>query len=174
VRGYVPQRYAVDPLVPARAADLITEGSERGWSFLSPRFGKERRAHIERAVVATGTAGLLRRRYRDLSEGQKQRVLLARALAGAPDLLVLDEPTSAMDLVAEREVVSILGELRDRSSLGILLVSHHLGVLLPVVDRLPFLDAEDGIAASGTPTEVVELPAFAERYGSVLAAEEPP
>jgi ABC-type Mn2+/Zn2+ transport system ATPase subunit len=165
VLGYVPQRYAVDPLVPARAKELIVEGTERGLSFLSPLPDKTRRARVDAAVLATGSAAFVGRRYRDLSEGQKQRVLLARALAGAPDLLVLDEPTSAMDLVAEREVIRILTDLRDRSSLGILLVSHHLGLLLPVVDRVLLLDSDDGIAVSGTPAEIV-------RYGAVLTAHE--
>ncbi len=169
VIGYVPQRHAVDPMVPARAGDLIAEGTERGLSFLRPFRTAEERARIARAIEATGAAPFLRRRYRDLSEGEKQRVLLARAIAGAPDLLVLDEPTSAMDVVAEREVVAILKDLRDRFGMGILLVSHHLGLVVQVVDRALFLDADDGIAVTGTTAEVVAHPVFAERYGAVLA-----
>jgi zinc transport system ATP-binding protein len=166
--GYVPQRHAVDPLVPTRAVDLIAEGTEQGLSFLHPVRSKEARARVEQAIEAVGCSAFVRRRYRDLSEGQKQRVLLARAIAGGPDLLVLDEPTSAMDLVAEQEVVDILAQLRQRFSIGILLVSHHLGVLVSMVDRLLFLDADDAIVVDGTAAEVTRHPAFVERYGAVL------
>jgi len=168
VIGYVPQRHSVDPLVPTRAVDLIAEGTEQGLSFLRVVRSKEANARMARAIEATGSAPFLRQRYRDLSEGQKQRVLLARAIAGGADLLVLDEPTSAMDLVAEQEVVQILVQLRQRFSIGILLVSHHLGVLVSMVDRLLFLDADDAIVVNGTAAEVTSHPAFIERYGAVL------
>lgn len=166
--GYVPQRHSIDPLVPMRAADLIAEGTEQGLSFLRLVKSKDAKAREARAIDATGCAPFIRLRYRDLSEGQKQRVLLARAIAGGADLLVLDEPTSAMDLVAEQEVVQILRQLRERFSIGILLVSHHLGVLVSMVDRLLFLDADGAIVVSGTGAEVTSHPAFIERYGAVL------
>jgi zinc transport system ATP-binding protein len=167
--GYVPQRHAIDPLVPARARDLIAEGADRGWSFLRPGRDAETRGRIERAIEATHTEALLARRYRDLSEGEKQRVLLARAVAGAPDLLVLDEPTSAMDLVAERQVTKLLGELRERFDMGIVLVSHHLGLVAKMADRLVFLDSDEGVSVAGTVADVLAHPVFARRYGAVLA-----
>ena len=166
--GYVPQRHAVDPLVPARARDLIAEGAEHGLSFLRPRRSAAARRQIAEAVEATHVAPLLGRRYRDLSEGEKQRVLLARALAGAPDLLVLDEPTSAMDLVAERQVTTLLGALRARFGLGVILVSHHLGSVARTADRLIFLDSDAGVVAAGPVAEVLAHPIFARRYGAVL------
>jgi ABC-type Mn2+/Zn2+ transport system ATPase subunit len=166
--GYVPQRSALDPLVPARAKDLIAEGSERDLSFLRPVRSREARARIAQAIEATDTEALLRRRYRELSEGEKQRVLLARAIAGAPDLLVLDEPTSAMDLVAERAVVETLDRLRRRFRLGLVLVTHHVGLVASFADRLLFLDAEDRVATAGTAEEVMAHPVFARRYGAVV------
>lgn len=168
VLGYVPQRHLLDPLVPARAAELIAEGSDRGMSFLWPWRSADAKQRIARAIATTGTERLLGQRYRDLSEGEKQRVLLARALAGAPDLLVLDEPTSAMDVVAEREAVDVLVRLRDELGLGVLLVSHHLGLVSEVADRLLFLDADDATALAGTAAEVFGNPLFARRYGAVL------
>lgn len=166
--GYVPQRHAVDPLVPARAKDLIAEGADHGWSFLRPLRSADARRRIAEAIEATHVGPLLGRRYRDLSEGEKQRVLLARAVAGAPDLLVLDEPTSAMDLVAERQVTKLLGELRERFGLGVILVSHHLGLVVRTADRLLFLDSDDGVIAAGPVAEVLAHPVFARRYGAVL------
>jgi ABC-type Mn2+/Zn2+ transport system ATPase subunit len=172
VVGYVPQRHSVDSLVPSRAADLIAEGTEQGLSFLRVFKSKEAKDRVARAIEATGSAPFLRQRYGNLSEGQKQRVLLARAIAGGADLLVLDEPTSAMDLVAEQEVVEILVQLQQRLAIGILLVSHHLGVLVSMVDRLLFLDADDAFVVSGTAAEVTSHPAFIERYGAVLKPRE--
>jgi zinc transport system ATP-binding protein len=166
--GYVPQRHAIDPLVPARAKDLIAEGAESGFSFLRPLRDAHAREQIARAIEATHTEPLLGRRYRDLSEGEKQRVLLARAVAGAPDLLVLDEPTSAMDLVAERQVTRLLASLRERFGMGVILVSHHLGLVAKMADRLLFLDSDDGVTASGSVAEVLAHPVFARRYGVVL------
>ncbi|MCC6552059.1 MAG: ATP-binding cassette domain-containing protein [Polyangiaceae bacterium] len=166
--GYVPQRTALDPLVPARAKDLIVEGSDRGFSFLRPLRTREAQGRIARAIEATGTEHLLRRRYRELSEGEKQRVLLARAIAGAPDLLVLDEPTSAMDLVAERMVIETLDALRARFGLGVVLVTHHVGLVASFADRLLFLDSDDGVAVAGTAAEVMSAPVFVRRYGAVI------
>jgi ABC-type branched-subunit amino acid transport system ATPase component len=77
-----------------------------------------------------------------------------------------------MDLVAEHEVVEILVQLRQRFSIGILLVSHHLGVLVSMVDRLLFLDADDAIVVNGTADEVTTHPAFIERYGAVLKSRD--
>jgi len=166
--GYVPQRNALDPLVPARAKDLIVEGSDHGLSFLRPLRTAEAKSRVTRAIEATGSGPLLSRRYRDLSEGEKQRVLLARALAGAPDLLVLDEPTSAMDLVAEREVTTLLARLRDEFGIGVLLVTHHLGLVATIADRLLFLDADDHVAVAGSVDHVMGHRIFEQRYGAVL------
>ncbi|MFT3769281.1 MAG: ATP-binding cassette domain-containing protein [Minicystis sp.] len=168
--GYVPQRHVVDPLIPSRARDLIAEGAERGWSFLRPFRAEGARARVAQAIEATRTEPLLTRRYRDLSEGEKQRVLLARAVAGAPDLLVLDEPTSAMDLVAERQVAELLDELRERFAMGIVLVSHHLGLVARIADRLAFVDADEQVATAGPVAQVLAHPAFARRYGVVMSA----
>jgi ABC-type Mn2+/Zn2+ transport system ATPase subunit len=93
-------------------------------------------------------------------------------MAGGANLLVLDEPTSAMDLVAEHEVVDILIEVRRRFSVGILLVSHHLGMLVSLVDRLVFLDADDEIVVTGAAADVMAHAAFIEHYGAVLKQRE--
>lgn len=172
--GYVPQRHVIDPLLPARARDLIVEGADRGWSFLRPLRTRDARARVARAVEATRAEPLLPRRYRDLSEGEKQRVLLARAVAGAPDLLVLDEPTSAMDRVAERDVAELLDELRRGFGMGVVLVSHHLDLVARRADRLAFLDADEHVAAAGTVAEVLAHPAFVRRYGALRPEAAPP
>ncbi|APR79073.1 Zinc ABC transporter, ATP-binding protein ZnuC [Minicystis rosea] len=167
--GHVPQRHVVDPLMPSRARDMIAEGADRGWSFLRPLRSREARTRIARAIEATRTEPLLARRYRDLSEGEKQRVLLARAVAGAPDLLVLDEPTSAMDLIAERQVAELLQALRERFAMGIVLVSHHLSLVARIADRLAFVDSDEHVACAGAVDQVLAHPAFTRRYCTMVS-----
>jgi zinc transport system ATP-binding protein len=167
--AYVPQRHSLDPIMPARAIDLIAEGSESGLSFLRPLRSQGQKERVRRAIAETGTEALLPRRFRDLSEGEKQRVLLARALAGGPDFLVLDEPTSAMDAVAEREMMKLLARLKDALCIGVLLVTHHVGLVLSVADGVLFVDSDDRVAVAGSVGDVMSHPVFVEQYGAVLA-----
>jgi zinc transport system ATP-binding protein len=163
--GYVPQRSNLDPSVPARVLDLVRAGSERGWHFLDPRWPRRHRDAVERALRDTLTTPLANEPWTHLSEGQKQRVLMAQALAGEPGLLVLDEPTSAMDLHAERAVFQLLTRLQQQRGLGVLVVGHNLGLLASHASHLLFVDKDQGVALSGTVRDVSRSEAFRERYG---------
>ena len=100
-----------------------------------------------------------------LSEGQKQKVLLARALASTPDLAFFDEPTAAMDVVAETEVLGTLARIRDEQGIGLVVVSHFLEVAARYADRVLFLDADAPVVLAGSPTEVFSHESFRARYG---------
>lgn len=122
--GYVPQHPQLDPLFPVNALDVVLMGRfgcTSGW-------GGWRRKDRERARAALAEVGLADRataHFAALSGGQQQRVLIARALAGDPEMLLLDEPTSNLDAHVEEEFFRLLDELNRR--LTILLVSHDLG-----------------------------------------------
>lgn len=163
--GYVPQRSAMDAEVPARVIDLVRAGAERGWSFVNPLWMLGARDRVQRALVDTATEALCREPWQHLSEGQKQRVLMAQALAGDPDLLVLDEPTSAMDLHAERSVFQLLGQLRRTRSLAVLMVGHNLSLLARHATHALLVDKDQGVAIAGTVAEIAASPAWAVRYG---------
>lgn len=163
--GYVPQRSAMDADVPARVIDLVRAGAERGWSFANPLWMWRARPQVQRALVDTATAGLCSEPWQHLSEGQKQRVLMAQALAGDPQLLVLDEPTSAMDLHAELSVFQLLGDLRRARPLGVLMVGHNLALLARHATHALLVDKDQGAVVAGTVAEVVASPAWAVRYG---------
>ncbi|MBI5607703.1 MAG: ATP-binding cassette domain-containing protein [Deltaproteobacteria bacterium] len=167
--AYVPQRSELDPSVPARVLDLVRSGAERGWSFAKPRWPFASNPAVLQAMRDVGVENLCREPWLHLSEGQKQRVLLAQALAGQPDLLILDEPTSAMDVHAERQVFDLLGELRDRRRLGLLLVSHNLGALSRFATHAVFVDKDQGVVVPGPLAEVVAHPAFDARFGVHVA-----
>ncbi len=165
--GYVPQRSEVDPAVPQRVIDLVRMGVERGWRVLDP-LAARRNPAIEAAMRDTDVAELARTQWRRLSEGQKQRALLAQALAGEPKLLVLDEPTSAMDMHAEAGIFAVLERLRDERHLGIVVISHHLALLARYATHFLLLDKDERLALVGDRETVLRHPAFIERYGQVL------
>jgi peptide/nickel transport system ATP-binding protein/oligopeptide transport system ATP-binding protein len=108
-------------------------------------------ALLESVRLADPTA-LLSRYPHELSGGMRQRVLIAQALAGAPRLLIADEPTTALDVTIQRQVLTLIGDLVERLGLTLLLISHDLGVIGAVCRRIVVMYAgtivEDGPAAS--------------------------
>lgn len=171
--AHIPQRVQLDLLVPLRARDVVALGLERGYSFLRP-LGKEARNIVEEALETMGARDLSPRPFRELSEGQKQRVLLARLLVSRPELAVLDEPTAAMDEVAERETLALIDRLRREHDLAILIVTHHLPLVSRFANRLLFIDRDTQTVVGGTPAEVFSHPAFRARYGAEAPAPASP
>lgn len=166
--GYVPQRASIDAGVPARVVDIVRGGADQDWSFLHPLAVRRRSNDIERALADSGTTDLARQRYAELSEGQKQRVLVARALASDPELLVLDEPTAAMDLAAERSVFELLAELREKRGLAVLIVSHQLSVAARFATHALVVDKDSRLVRFGTFDDVARDPEVTARYGVML------
>jgi zinc transport system ATP-binding protein len=167
--AYIPQRGALDPIAPLRARDVAAMGLERGRSILRPRAGRATRRRVDAALEEMDLAPLAHRLFRELSEGQKQRVLMARLLASQPELAVLDEPTAAMDEVAERQTLETIDRLRRDHGLTVMIVSHHLAVVAQFAHQVVFLDRESGTVAAGPPQEVFGHPAFRARYGEEAA-----
>ncbi len=108
--GYVPQHAKIDPSVPAHVLDVVLTGrlSRSSWG---PWLGRSHVAAAWRALQQTGTSDLARRPIGELSGGQQQRVLVARALAGEAELLLLDEPTSGVDVHMEQTLVDLLHDV---------------------------------------------------------------
>lgn len=160
---YLPQRAHLDALYPLRAKDIVAMGLERGSSF----FGFPRRADaaVNQALDRMGALPLRDELFAGLSEGQKQRVLFARLAVSGADLALLDEPTSAMDVVAEREALTALGGLAE-SGMAVVVVSHYLRLAEELADRVLFLDRDGGAVVSGAPAEVFAHAAFRARYAA--------
>ncbi|MBF0686921.1 MAG: metal ABC transporter ATP-binding protein [Cellulomonas sp.] len=129
--GYVPQRMAAAGGVPTTALEVVVSGMLYGRRLRPPR---DRRARALAALDALGVADLQERRVQELSGGQQQRVLIARALVREPALLVLDEPTSGIDLPTQRTFVDALSRLRDAGT-TVVVVLHEIGPFAPLIDR---------------------------------------
>lgn len=130
--GYVPQfaGFARDfPITVEKAVLLGRLGGQLGW-----RWTADDRAAAARALEETELAGLARRPLNALSGGELQRVLIARALAAEPKLLLLDEPTSSLDQRAEEYILKLLKELTGR--MAVVLVSHDVGFVTEFVERV--------------------------------------
>lgn len=146
--GFVPQRASAAAGVPASVWELVASGRLTRRRLLRPLSRADRSA-IDEALEIVG----LRHRRNDavsqLSGGQQQRVLIARALAGDPELFFLDEPMAGVDLPNQHALADTLEHLKKRGS-TIVLVAHELGPLAPLVDRAVVL--RDGrVAYDGAP-----------------------
>lgn len=166
--GYVPQRSTIDQNVPARVVDLVGQGLDRDRTFLDPFYLLKHRERVRAAMDETGVSQFASEQFANLSEGQKQRVLMARALASNPNLLVLDEPTSAMDVTAEESTLDLLDQLRESRQLAVLLVSHHLTATARHATHVLLVDKDSGVTKVGPIDEVATSRVCRERYGNLL------
>ncbi|MFF5634773.1 metal ABC transporter ATP-binding protein [Streptomyces sp. NPDC012825] len=149
--GYVPQRTTAASGVPATVREVVTSGrlSRRRFGRLS----KADRAAVERAVSLVGLADRAGDSVDALSGGQHQRVLIARALASEPELLIMDEPMAGVDLASQEILAATLRE-QVAGGATVLLVLHELGPLEPLIDRAVVL--RDGcVVHDGPPPEAV-------------------
>jgi ABC-type Mn2+/Zn2+ transport system ATPase subunit len=168
--GWVPQRERVDPSVPMRAEDVVASGVDRQWSFLRPWLSKEEQGWVQEAMDQTDTAKICHLPYGTLSEGQKQRVLVARAIVSRPEILLLDEPTSAMDPMNEDRIFELLQTMRTGLGLTILVASHHPQIIPSLCDHVLFVDRADQEAVAGPVQEILASSAFRKHYGHVQCA----
>ena len=125
--GYVPQATTLDSSVPADALDIVLSGRLRR-SPWGPAYSRSDRAEALAALESVAAADLARRAFGELSGGQRQRVLVARALASGAELLALDEPTTGIDPLRERELLDLLARLAEERT--VVMVTHDLDVAL--------------------------------------------
>lgn len=145
--GFVPQRGGAASGVPASVWEVVASGRLTRRRLLRP-LGRADRAAIADALEVVGLADRARDRASSLSGGQQQRVLIARALAGEPELFFLDEPTAGVDLPNQRALADALQTLSDRGA-TVVLVAHELGPMAPMIDRAVVM--RDGLVAYDGP-----------------------
>ncbi len=162
--GYVPQQRAMDEGLTLRGRDLVGLGLDGHRWGLGLRGLRRRRERIEKAIDAVGA-----RRYADapvgtLSGGEQQRLRVAQALIGEPEVLLCDEPLASLDLAHQRIVAELIDERRREANTAVLFVTHEINPILPYVDRVLYL--VDGQFRVGTPDEVMTSSTLSELYRS--------
>jgi len=147
--GYVPQKDKFDPIFPVSVDELVTMGR---YSRIPPgrRPGKADRERVRQAMNMTGIIHLKNRTFRSLSEGEKQRALLARAIAGEPDILVLDEPTASVDVKGEARIMELVRNIKHEQGLTVIMVSHYLNTLTQHADMMMLIDKDRSLFEAGT------------------------
>ena len=131
--GFVPQRASATSGVPASVWEVVAAGRLSRRRLLRP-LGRADRTAIADAIAAVGLSDRVGDGCATLSGGQQQRALIARALAGEPDVFVLDEPMAGVDLASQQAFADTLATLVDRGA-TIILVAHELGPIEPLIDR---------------------------------------
>jgi zinc transport system ATP-binding protein len=167
--GYVPQQLEFDRFSPVSVQDVFTSALS-SWPVVLWRSRGDRRKARE-ALGAVQADHLLDRKLGELSGGELQRVLLALSLTPVPNLLLLDEPVSGVDLPGRELFYRIVSELRRRYDLSILMVSHDLAGVTAVSDRIVFLNRE--IVCAGSPAQVIANPQVRRTFGLDLPTAAP-
>jgi len=155
VTGYAPQRFDVDRAIPLTVSRFVALGRRASPDALT------------RVLQDVGAGLLAERQLAELSGGELQRVVLARALVRSPDLLVLDEPVRGVDYAGEAELYTLIGRLRTERGFGVLLVSHDLHVVMAQSDRVICLNRH--VCCSGVPQSVAQHPEYARLFGPQAA-----
>ena len=154
--GYVPQSPNFDPGDPVSVADLFTCCLSRRPAFLGA--SKSDRELILECLDRVHGEDLIDKRVGTLSGGELQRVLLALALEPMPNILILDEPLSGVDIEGQTGLMDMLDEIRHEYDLSILMTTHDFSMLGRYADRVVLIDHE--IKCQGTPEEVLDSPQF--------------
>ncbi len=159
--GYVPQRLVLDATLPLTVGRFLTLGVRGGG-----REGTARRAAI---LDEVGAGQVLDSPLWDISGGELQRVLLARALLREPDLLVLDEPVQGVDVSGQADLYGLIGRIRDERGCGVLLVSHDLHLVMAAADQVICLNHH--VCCAGRPEAVTRDPAYLALFGEHVARQ---
>lgn len=154
--GYVPQSPSFDPGDPVSVADLFACCQSRKPAFLG--LGRESRDKVLECLERVHGEDLIDKRVGTLSGGELQRVLLALALEPLPNILILDEPLSGVDVEGQTGLMDMLDEIRKRFDLSILMTTHDFGMLHTYADKVVLIDR--GILKKGTPEEVLSSEEF--------------
>ncbi len=153
--GYVPQHMQRDPVLPITVERFMTLGAP------APR------ETLQRVLDEVGADPILGHPLAEISGGEMQRVMLARALLREPQLLVLDEPLAGVDVTSQSDLYRLIAEIRDRRGCGVLLVSHDLHLVMAATDTVVCLNRH--VCCSGRPQAILRHHEFISLFGPHLS-----
>ena len=167
--GYLPQKGVVDRNFPVTVLETVMMGRYGALGLLTRPGAKDREIAME------ALAHVAMEEHKDtalghLSGGQQQRVFIARALAQQPKVLLLDEPTTGLDMTTQHNVIELVQHLHDELRLTVLLITHDINMIRSRVDRLVLLKTK--LYAAGPPAEVLKPDILSEVYGKDLVITE--
>jgi zinc transport system ATP-binding protein len=151
--GYMPQKLHLEPSLPLSVLRFLTLTGKSG-------------SALDEVVQVTGIEHLYKQPMQQLSGGETQRVLLARALLRDPQLLVLDEPVQGVDVTGQAALYSLINDIRKQRQCGVLLVSHDLHLVMATTDTVVCLNQH--VCCSGHPQAVTNDPAYLALFGEQL------
>lgn len=164
--GYIPQTSTFDPDFSIRGTDFVGLGVDGyRWGVRVGGWAAKRKL-VDNAITAVdGTA------YGDhplgrMSGGEQQRLLLAHALVGGPELLLLDEPLSHLDVRNQGAIVQLIGRIVRERGLTVLLIAHDVNPLLPYIDSVLYI--ANGRTATGAPSEIISAATLSSIYGAPI------
>ncbi|HYH01541.1 MAG TPA: metal ABC transporter ATP-binding protein [Bacillota bacterium] len=161
--GYVPQKNKNEAKFPVTVKEVVMMGlyAQIGWFKRPvPRHWEE----VERSLQLVEMASFANHPFSQLSGGQQQRVIIARALVARPELLILDEPTSAVDITAQAGILEILERLNREAGITILMVTHDINEIVHFCDKVLLLNKK--LCGFGAPDQVLTKERLAPVYGS--------
>jgi zinc/manganese transport system ATP-binding protein len=161
--GYAPQHRTLEADLALRAKDIVGFGLDGNkWGIALPN--KKRDKHIEQALEEVDMLRLADMPVGKLSGGEQQRLLIAQALLTHPKILLLDEPLSNLDIIHSEDIVSLITKIAHNRKMTVILVTHDVNILLPVIDRVLYVANTHG--AIGKPEEVITGEKLSKLYGS--------
>lgn len=170
IMALVPQMQETD--FPFSVEEIVLMGRSPHMGLLGFESEKDRQA-VKRATAFTAVDHLLDRKLSQISGGERQRVFLARAICQEPDIILLDEPTAALDLAHQVRIMDLMESLKKDRSVTVIMVSHDINLAAHYAGRMLLL--KDGRAlAMGAPKDIVKAEAIKAAYGCDVVVDESP
>jgi zinc transport system ATP-binding protein len=154
VIGYMPQKLVVDRVLPLTVRRFLRLNGQKSLRDI---------ATVERIAAEFKILHLMKKQIHDISGGEMQRVMLARAVLLEPDLLVLDEATQGLDITGQAEFYNLISKVRDKKGCAVLMVSHDLHMVMAATDRVICLNKH--ICCEGAPEDINEHPEYLALFG---------
>ncbi|MGH3686774.1 MAG: metal ABC transporter ATP-binding protein [Pseudonocardiaceae bacterium] len=171
--GYLPQRRSFDPSLRVRGRDIVRLGVDgHRWGFPLPHWwpGNAARravaARVEEVIELVGASAYADRPVGELSGGEQQRLLIAQALAPAPELLLLDEPLDSLDLPNQATVAALIARIGRSHGVAVLMVAHDVNPVLSHLDTVVYL--APGGSRIGPPREVITSAELSQLFGTPI------
>jgi len=156
--GYMPQKLSLDPTMPMTVNRFLELGVPTALA------GHGRR---KKTLEEVGIGHIANSQMQNISGGEMQRVMIARALLRDPDILVLDEPVQGVDVTGQAELYRLIRKIKNNRGVGVLMVSHDLHVVMAETDRVICLNRH--VCCEGHPEAVSRHPEFVEMFGEQVA-----